>query len=185
MKKNHLFTMCFVALMTAVICVVAPFTIPIGPVPISLANFVIFFTIYLLGWKKSTLSVLLYILIGLVGIPVFSGFSGGIGKAFGPTGGYLLGYIPMVIVAGIFIEKKDGNKLFSVMGMILGTILCYGFGTLWLAYQMSLSFIKALMIGVVPFALGDLVKIGVVAFAGPFVGKRIKRFSLDMSRERK
>ena len=84
-------TMTMVALMTAVTCVLAPFSIPIGPVPISFTNLAIYLSLYLLGWKMGTASCLLYILIGMVGMPVFSGFSGGIGKLLGPTGGYLLG----------------------------------------------------------------------------------------------
>ena len=78
--------------MTAVICVLAPFSLPIGPVPISLTNLAIYFVLYMLGVKRGTISYLVYLLIGLVGVPVFSGFTSGPGKLFGPTGGYLIGY---------------------------------------------------------------------------------------------
>ena len=76
--KNTTYTLVAIALMTAVICVLAPLSLPIGPVPISMATLVLFLSIYVLGWKKATISVCLYILLGLVGVPVFSGFAGGV-----------------------------------------------------------------------------------------------------------
>lgn len=93
------------ALMAAVTCILAPLSVPIGPVPISLTNFAIYLSLYLLDWKKGTLSYLIYLLLGLVGLPVFSGFTGGLAKLAGPTGGYIIGFIPMAIIAGIVIDK--------------------------------------------------------------------------------
>ena len=104
-QRSRTYAMAVTALMTAVTCIVAPLSIPIGPVPISLTNFAIYLSLYILGWKKGTVSYLLYLLLGLVGLPVFSGFSGGIAKLAGPTGGYIIGFIPMAIIAGIIIEK--------------------------------------------------------------------------------
>ena len=75
--------------MAAVTCILAPLSVPIGPVPISLTNFAIYLSLYLLDWKKGTLSYLIYLLLGLVGLPVFSGFTGGLAKLAGPTGGYI------------------------------------------------------------------------------------------------
>ena len=89
--KNTTYTLVAIALMTAVICVLAPLSLPIGPVPISMATLVLFLSIYVLGWKKATISVCLYILLGLVGVPVFSGFTGGVSKLAGATGGYIVG----------------------------------------------------------------------------------------------
>ena len=105
LQKNKTYALTATALMTAVTCILAPLSVPIGPVPISLTNFVIFLSLYLLGWKKGTLSLLVYLLLGLAGLPVFSGFAGGIAKLAGPTGGYIIGFIPMAIVAGIIIDK--------------------------------------------------------------------------------
>ena len=105
LQKNKTYALTATALMTAVTCILAPLSVPIGPVPISLTNFVIFLSLYLLNWKKGTLSLLIYLLLGLAGLPVFSGFAGGIAKLAGPTGGYIIGFIPMAIVAGIIIDK--------------------------------------------------------------------------------
>ena len=101
LRTTNTYAMAVTALMTAVTCILAPLSIPIGPVPISLTNFAIYLSLYLLDWKKGTISYILYLLLGLVGLPVFSGFTGGIGKLAGPTGGYIIGFIPMAIIAGI------------------------------------------------------------------------------------
>ena len=80
------------ALMTAIICILGPLSLPIGPVPVSLTNLAIYLTMYILDWKAGTIAYCLYMLIGLIGLPVFSGFAGGPGKLFGPTGGYIPTY---------------------------------------------------------------------------------------------
>ena len=148
-----------IGVMAAVICVAAPFSIPIGPVPISLTSLVIYFIIYILGAVQGTISYLIYLLIGLIGVPVFSGFTSGPGKLFGPTGGYLVGFIPMVLIAGFFIDRYGRNFGICLIGMILGTLICYGLGTYWLAHQTGMEIRAALFSGVIPFIPGDLVKI--------------------------
>ena len=83
-----------------------------------------------LGWKRGTISYLVYLLIGLVGVPVFSGFTGGIGRLAGPTGGYIIGFIAMAVIAGLVIDKCH-NRWLQLLGMIVGTAVCYAFGTAW------------------------------------------------------
>ena len=87
-----------IGVMTAVTCVLAPFSLPIGPVPISLTNLAIYFSLYVLGTKFGCISYVIYLLIGFIGVPVFSGFTNGPGKLLGPTGGYLIGFIPNAII---------------------------------------------------------------------------------------
>ena len=119
-KTNSRFTIqqiAMIAVMTAVTCVLAPLSIPIGPVPISLTNLVIYFSLFILGTKKGTISYLIYLLIGLVGIPVFSSFTSGPGKLFGPTGGYLIGFIPLALIAGFFIDHFRNKKLYCFLGI--------------------------------------------------------------------
>lgn len=161
--------------MTAVICILAPFSlnIPISPVPISLGTLAIYFVISVLGMKQGTISVVIYILLGLVGVPVFSNFTGGAGKLFGPTGGYIVGYLFMALICGFFIDKWSKNILMSVLGMILGTAVCYLFGTVWLAYQASMSFSAALAAAVLPFIPGDLIKLAIAMIIGFQVRKRL------------
>lgn len=159
-KKQHTMkNLTYTAMMTAILCVLAPFSIPIGDVPISAATLVVYIAAVLLGTKHSVICVTLYILIGAVGIPVFSGWKSGFAVIAGPTGGYLVGYILIALCTGLLLKIGRGKMLMALLGMILGTIGCYILGTTWLALQLSLSFKAALWVGVIPFIPGDIVKI--------------------------
>ena len=167
MKDSKIKNLVLIAVMAAVICVLGPLSVPIGPVPVSLTNFAIYLTLYVLGTKKGTISYFIYLLLGLAGLPVFSGFTGGPGKLFGPTGGYLIGFIPMAIVAGLFIEKFMRKPVIAVIGMFAATWIAYGLGTAWLAYSAHMTFGAALAAGVTPFVIEDLAKMIVCAIIGP------------------
>lgn len=162
-----------IGVMTAVICILAPLSIPIGPVPISFTNLALYIALYVLGTKKATISYLIYLLIGLIGVPVFSGFSGGPQKLFGPTGGYLIGFIPLAVIAGIFIDKFINKMYLCFIGMVIGTAVCYVFGTAWLAFQAGMGFYAALAVGVLPFIVGDLIKIIIAMLIGPQIRKQL------------
>ena len=148
--------------------------IPVSPVPISLTNLVLLISVYILGWKDASISFIIYLLLGLAGLPVFSGFSGGLGKIAGPTGGYLAGFIFMTVIAGLAVDIFSGKRLPAVIGMALGTAVAYAFGTAWLAIQMDLTFISALSIGVLPYLAGDTLKIILAVIAGPMLKKRLR-----------
>ena len=169
-----------IAMMTAITCILAPLSIPIpvSPVPISLTNLVLLISVYILGWKDASISFIIYLLLGLAGLPVFSGFSGGLGKIAGPTGGYLSGFIFMTVIAGLAVDIFSGRRLPAVIGMALGTAVAYAFGTAWLAIQMDLTFISALSIGVLPYLAGDTLKIILAVIAGPMLQKRLRPLNL-------
>lgn len=170
-----------VGLMSAIICVLAPFSIPVPislAAPISLGTLAIYFVLTVLGMKLGTISVAVYILLGLVGLPVFSGFTGGPGKLFGPTGGYIIGYIFMALISGFFIDKWDNRLLISLMGMLLGTAALYLFGSIWLAYQASYTLPQALMIGSVPYIPGDFMKLALAMSLGRQLRRRLQRANL-------
>ena len=173
-KSPKVHNMVLTALMAAVICVLSPLTVPIGPVPLSFCNLAIFFALYLLGWKRGLSSLICYLVIGMVGVPVFSGFTGGFGKLLGPTGGYIVGYIPMAIVAGQFVEKTD-SRLLHVVGMVLGTAICYALGTAWYCYEAGIELQKALWTCVIPFIPGDLAKIVIAMLLGPVLRKALSK----------
>lgn len=159
------------ALMTACICVAAPFSVPIGPVPISLATFVLMISVYVLGAKMSLVSCVLYLLLGLVGLPVFSGFSAGAAKLAGPTGGYLIGYIFLILISGIFAEKSGFKAVWCVLGFVIGTAVLYAVGTAWLKISTGTTVKAALLSGTVLFLPGDAVKIA----AAVIIGSRLRR----------
>ena len=175
--QNQKFTtkdMAMIGLMTAITCVLAPMAIPIGPVPISLTNLVLYFSLYLVGTKFTLVSYVIYLLLGLVGLPVFSGFTGGPAKLAGPTGGYLIGFLLMIWIAGIFITRSNGKKWIDLSGMIIGTAAVYAVGTVWLSVQSGMDFRAALFAGVIPFLPGDAVKI----FLALFQGRKIRSLLL-------
>lgn len=168
-------TMTMVALMAAVLCVLAPFSIPIGPIPISLATFGLYLTVMILGGKKATIVCLMYLLIGFVGLPVFSGFSGGPMKLLGPTGGYFLGYLLLTMIAGWFVDKFPKKRVMCLLGFVLGTVACYVVGTAWLAFQMKMNFVSGLMVGVVPFLPGDVIKMVMAMWIGTLVRRQMNK----------
>ena len=172
-KKLTTYQMAVTALMAAVMCVLGPLTVPIGAVPISLANFVICLTAWLLGPKFGTLSVAVYLLIGLVGMPVFSGYGAGLAKLAGPTGGYLVGYLLLALIGGLFIEKSNGNPVVSGIGLVLGDAACYVLGTAWFVFQMQCELGYALSVCVYPFIALDLAKIVVSCIVGALLRKRL------------
>ena len=171
--------MALISLMTAVLCILSPISIPIfiTPIPVSLGVLAVYLTAYILPPLQSLISVGLFLLLGLVGLPVFSGYSGGLGKVIGPTGGYIVGFLFTVYISSVFIHLKKG-RLFDILGMIIGLIFCYSPGTIWFSYQQGKGFIASLMLCVVPFLIGDAVKIIVSALIGPEILKRVDKFTI-------
>ena len=179
-KKFSVAIMVETALCAALICALSPFSIPLpfSPVPISLTIFAIYIALYALGMKWGTVACLLYILLGLVGIPVFASFTSGPGKLFGPTGGYIIGYIFVALIAGFFIDKFPKKIYLHVIGMILGVFICYTFGTLWFVHVMSdYTIAAALSLCVIPFIPADVVKIIVAVLVGPQIRKLIVKIN--------
>ena len=173
--KNNIRSITETALMAAALCILGPLSIPIGPVPISLTNLTIYLFMYLLDTKQVSIAYLVYLLLGLVGLPVFSGYTGGIPKLFGPTGGYLIGFLPMAVIGGIALQKIRQNRVLSILVLEAVTWIPYLLGTAWLSYSTKMSFTAAFAAGVIPFILIDLAKIVVCAVVGPAIRIRIAR----------
>ena len=171
-RRSNTYAMTMTALMTAVTCILAPLSIPIGPVPISLTNFAIYLSLYLLDWKKGTISYFIYLLLGFAGLPVFSGFTGGVAKLAGPTGGYIVGFIPMAIIAGFVIDHCK-KRWVQLVGMIVGTMICYALGTVWFCFQANYTVSAALAGCVIPFIPADLIKMVLAMSIGPEIRKRL------------
>lgn len=176
-RKAKISNLARAAVITAVICVLAPLSVPIGPVPISLTTFVIYLSVYLLDWKWATASLLVYLVIGMIGMPVFSGFTGGLGKLMGPTGGYIVGFFPMAILSGL-IAGKCSKRWVQFLGFVLGTAVCYAFGTAWFCFVSHTPLNAALAACVYPFLPGDLCKIGLAMAFGPVIRAQLVRAGL-------
>ena len=109
----------------------------------------------------------------LAGLPVFSGFSGGPSKLLGPTGGYIIGYLPMAFLTGLAVERYYENRVLCILAMEASTWILYLFGSAWLSYQANMTFPEALAVGVIPFIIVDLIKICIAALSGPSIRRRV------------
>ena len=153
------------SLFTAILCVLAPISVPLGftAIPISLGTLTVMLVATVLGLKRGMVSVGVYLLLGMVGVPVFAGFTGGIMKLAGPTGGYLVGYLFLAATCGLMSDRFSGKIIWQIFGMLLGTLLLYAFGTVWFMILNEMSLAKSLSLCVIPFLPGDIIKITAVA----------------------
>lgn len=150
----------YASLLAALTAAGAYIAIPIGPVPVVLQNMFVFLTGILLGSRWGLASVSVYLLAGLCGLPVFAGGTGGIGRFAGPTGGYLLGYLPAVYVIGLISEKTKSRAVSDTIAMLCGMIIIYACGTSWLKLVTAMNWVKAVAVGMNPvFLAGDVLKI--------------------------
>lgn len=161
------------AMFAAVIAVLSQFAIPIGPIPMTMQTFAIGLVVTLLGTRTGTYAVCVYLLLGLIGLPVFAGGAAGVGVLFGPTGGYLIGFIFTALATGFIIEKTAFNYGFAILGNIVGSLVCLIFGTLWLKVQADMSFPAALAAGATPFVLPGMIKAVASGYLGFLAGRRI------------
>ena len=169
-------------MLAALTCVLAPIAIPMPlGVPITLATFSIMLAGVLLGARLGTISQGVYILLGAAGLPVFSGYRGGIGVIAGMTGGYIIGYLPLVFCSGCFYHrfgrtrKGTGRILAMVTGMLTGTALLYLLGTAWFIAVSHMSVSGALAACVLPFLPGDAVKIAAVVMLALPLERALRR----------
>jgi len=147
------------ALLTAVLAQVR-FHLPFTPVPVTGQTFAVLLTGAALGMRAGAAGQALYLLLGLVGLPVYTDFEGGWHAATGSTGGYLVGFVLAAALVGALAERRqDRSLLTSIPAMLTGTAVIYTFGALWLAHHLGVSVSRAVELGVSPFLLGDAVKL--------------------------
>ena len=168
--KGKTYDMAYIAVFTVLMAVCSLISIP-TVVPFTLQTFAVFLAVLLLGGKRGLIAVLTYILLGAVGMPVFSGFRGGIGMLLGSTGGYIVGFILVALIMW-GAERLFGKKLWvQAVSMILGLAACYALGTAWflLVYMNTkgpVSLMTVLGWCVIPFIIPDLIKIALALTLG-------------------
>ncbi len=167
-----------VGILAALICVLSPLSLPAGAIPISLSTLAIYIVSSSVNKKYSVAAVAVYILIGAAGLPVFSSFTGGLQCITGYTGGYIIGYIPCAFIIGILTDKFENSKIIYPLSMISGTAICYLCGTLWYMHRAECGAVEALTICVLPFIIGDIIKITTASCIGITLKKRIKKFTV-------
>ena len=164
-----------IALCAALLAPCAWLSVPTQP-PFTMQTFGIFLTLLLLGAKDGTMAIGLYILLGALGVPVFSGFNGGMGALMGPTGGYIVGFLLICLIFGLLCGKGAGLWL-KALALLLGLAVCYAFGTLWFVkvygdMKGPISTLSALSMCVFPFIVPDLAKLALALWAG----KRLEKY---------
>lgn len=158
--------MAYIALMAVLISVCSWLSVP-AAIPFTMQTYAVFTALLLLGGRRGSIAVAVYIALGAVGLPVFSGFAGGIGKLMGPSGGYIFGFM-LTALCYWLCERVLGKKLWvRIVSLVVGLALCYAFGTVWFVKVYSaakpISYASALGMCVFPFIVPDLVKM-VLAF---------------------
>lgn len=164
-----------IPLFSALISVCAWITIPVPfAAPITLQTFAVFLTYMLLGGKRGSFSVLVYILLGAVGVPVFSGFRGGLSHIFSPGGGYIIGFLGMGLVCLLFETVFRRVRYGYAVGALIGLLVCYLFGTVWFValYEGNIDFISVLLMCVIPYIPFDLLKFSLACI----VAKKLKYY---------
>ncbi|MBR2644767.1 MAG: biotin transporter BioY [Clostridia bacterium] len=156
----------YIALGAALIAVCAWITIPFT-VPFTMQLFAVFFVLTVLGGRNGTIAIAVYLLLGSIGIPVFSGFKGGFGVLIGMTGGYLVGMLLIGLVYWLMTKLLKPSVWTELIAFAIGLILCYAFGTLWFStLNGEKSFYASLAVCVVPFILPDILKLALAYFVG-------------------
>ena len=176
-RNDRLYSNMVVAVMVAALAVVAPFVLPVGPVPVSLCTFLIYLLAFVLG-RRAAAAVLVYVLLGMAGLPVFAGFAGGAGTVLGPTGGYIFGYLPLAWLSGRAVERFPARRWVQMVAFTSGTLILYLLGTAWYCFQTGTEPAAAAVLCVLPFLPGDLAKIVVAGIVGPLLRRRLEQAEL-------
>ncbi len=186
MKKNfssnkfNTIDIVLIALFVCLISICAWISIP-TLIPFTMQTFAIYLTINFLGGKNGTISICIYILLGLIGVPVFSNFTSGAGVILGPAGGYMLGWIISGIVMWILETILNSNICSQAISMLAGLLVCYIFGTVWfvLIYSRNTASIglwTALLGCVIPFIIPDLLKLSLALF----ISQKLKKITKSL-----
>ena len=161
-------------LFAALMAICAWIYIPFGAVGLTMQTFAVALSLCLLGGKWGTVSILVYLLLGTVGVPVFSGFRGGIGVLLGASGGYLFGFLAFGLAYWLLTALLRKKRWARMAGLVAGLLLCYGVGTAWYmgVYAPGTAFAPVLLHSVVPYLVPDVLKLMVAA---P-LAERLRRF---------
>ncbi len=177
-QRKKFYDIAICSMFAAILCICSVTTIPIGPIPISLGIFGVLLASNILSLKRALLSTFIFIFLGIIGLPVFSGFKGGIFVIIGPTGGYIISYLFVALITNIsyqhlsFTKMPDFIKVF--ISSIIGLFVCYLFGTLHYMIVLSVPCSSAILTCIIPFILFDILKALAVSFIALPIKNAIK-----------
>ena len=152
MKRERIRDITFISLCVAILAVVSQLSIPVGSVPFTLQVLFLSMIGYFLGAKRGILTVAVYIFIGIIGVPVFSGFQGGIGVALSYTGGFIVGFVPLVALCGIKLRFEWARVALGIVGLVA----CHLLGILWYMHLSALGFILSFLAVSAPYIVKDV-----------------------------
>jgi len=178
-SNQKLRMMIITALFAAIISILAQVAIPMPlGVPITGQTLAIGLAATILGSRYGTLSALLYLIIGAIGVPVFAQMTGGLGIVLGPTGGFIVGFIPTTFVMGYYLEKTSFTVKNALIANIIGMFITLFFGTIWLKFAAELTWPAAFAVGFTPFIIGGFIKAFIAASVGIMVRERLQSAKL-------
>ena len=172
--RNPLRMMVYASLLAALTAAGALFSIQVGDVPVILYNFFILLMGLLLGARWGTASIAVYLLAGSLGLPVFAGGKGGLAILLGPTGGYLIGFLPAVFMIGLISEKFNQRLLPDIIALLCGTAIIYALGVIQLKIVLDKTWMVSLAIGFFPFIIFDVIKLVAAAVTARAIRPIIK-----------
>lgn len=161
------------ALFAAIIAVLAQITVPLPLVPITGQTLAIGLAATILGAKYGTITVLVYLMMGAIGLPVYQQMTGGLGILFGPTGGFLFSFIPTTFLIGYYLERFGFTIRHAITANLIGTFLSLCIGTIWLKAVINLTWTAAFLTGFAPFIIVGIIKALLAAWAGIIVRERL------------
>ncbi|MDE7296588.1 MAG: biotin transporter BioY [Clostridia bacterium] len=168
----------YIALSVSLITVCAWISVPVAAIPVTLQTFAVALIGALMGWKRALAAVAAYLVMGLVGIPVFTGFKAGVATLMGATGGYIFGFAFLALLPALFkmlpLKNKWGRTALFYGASVLGMAICYLFGTAWFVLMYKCTFVYALTVCVVPYILPDAVKFVFSSIIAVRLEKQIK-----------
>ncbi|TPG71210.1 biotin transporter BioY [Brevibacillus laterosporus] len=180
-RNEKLRTYILTAIFTAITAVFAQITIPLPIVPITGQTLAVGLVATVLGSRYGTVSMVLYVILGAIGVPVFASFSGGPQVLIGPTGGFIFGFIATAFVMGYFLEKTKYTFTMALIANLIGMAITFLFGVIQLKLVLNLSWAGAMATGVTPFIAGGVIKAILAAYVGIILRKRL--VSIGMLKE--
>ncbi|MCR8937102.1 biotin transporter BioY [Brevibacillus laterosporus] len=172
-RNENLRTYMVIAIFTAISAVFAQITIPLPIVPITGQTLAVGLVATVLGSRYGTISMILYAVLGAIGVPVFAGFSGGPQVLIGPTGGFIFGFIATAFIMGYLLEKTKYTFTMALLANLLGMVVTFLFGVTQLKLVLNLSWANAMAAGVTPFIAGGVIKAVLAAYVGIILRKRL------------
>ncbi len=175
MKKLKLYNQMVAALLAALLAIIAPFSVPLGAVPLTLASLGVYLAAVIGGAGFGSLAVALYLLLGAVGLPVFSGFVGGVQAFLAPAGGFLIGYLPCTVVIGMGLRWGKYTRFACLLSLLAGTLVLYVCGVGGFMYATRTPLLASIAACCLPFLAGDAIKIAAVTVLLPPLTKLMKK----------